>query len=470
MVLSASQPIVKCEGMDSSISRKILFLQGPPSTFWGELARGFEKNGHRTVKINVCFGDSYFWRRRGAYHFFGRFRAWPRYLENVIRHEGVTDIIYYADRQPYHIEAQKIARKYGIRCYAVEFGYLRPEWLTLERGGMGAYSHFPSDPDLIRSLAKDLPEPEVPTERYAHRFFSEAYGEVCFHLSSEFFRFLYPFYRSDRYYHAFVDYLSWVAQLFREPFQRRRADCEIKTLLESGSPFFVVALQLQSDYQIRANSPYRHIREMLDEVIGSFARKAAAGDHLLIKQHPLDNGYENWDRIVSCLAERYGVADRVRLVCGGNLHALVRSAKGTIVINSTVGLHALKAGCPTKVLGVAVFDVPGLSDQQPLDDFWQAPQAVDMELLDDLVRLLAKSIQLRGSFYNKRGRKVAVAEIVRRIELGLVNEPGAYVEILPRRQRARLLGLPLAASPLGSDDVADGDIDGNLFDLARFSR
>lgn len=456
--------------------RVILFLQGPPSTFWRELASTFERRGHRTVKINVCFGDAYFWRRRGAYSYRGLFRHWPAYLERIISQEGVTDIVYYADRQPYHVEAQAIAGRLGLKCYAVEFGYLRPHWLTLERGGMGTYSHFPSDPDHIRRAAKGLPEVASGSPDYPHGFVEEAYGEVAFHLFSEFLRPLYPFYRSDRYYHAFHDYLSWLVELTRGRRHSRQAKATLDRLAAASTPYFLVALQLQSDYQIRANSPYIHIRDMLDEVISSFAGHARPTDHLVIKQHPLDNGWENWEKVVRRLARRYGVCDRVHLIVGGRLPELISAARGVVVINSTVGLHALQAGCPTKILGIAVFDIAGLTDQQPLDRFWQDPAPVDMALLADFRRLLAKTVQLRGSFYNRAGRAVAANEIVSRIERGEVNEPGGYVEVPPRLISARRLGVRLCKKTakkdraLASDNLVDSSPEPDAPDALQKSR
>lgn len=437
----------------------VLFLQGPPSAFWRELASTFERRGHRTVKINVCFGDAYFWRRRGAYAYRGLFRHWPAYLERIITQESVTDIVYYADRQPYHVEAQIIAARLGIKCYAVEFGYLRPHWLTLERDGMGTYSHFPSDPDQIRRAAKGLPDVVTGSADYPHSFVEEAYGEVAFHLFSEFLRPLYPFYRADRYYHAFHDYLSWLVELTRGGRHKRQAKATLDRLAAASTSYFLLALQLQSDYQIRANSPYVRIRDMLDEVISSFAGHARPTDHLVVKQHPLDNGWENWEKVVRRLARRYGISDRVHLLVGGALPDLISAARGVVVVNSTVGLHALQVGCPTKILGIAVFDIVGLTDQQPLDRFWQDPASVDMGLLADFRRLLAKTVQLRGSFYNQTGRAAAVEEIVSRIEKDEVNEPGGYMEVPPRIEIARRLGIRICEKVTRKNDLDLGNKD-----------
>ncbi len=64
-----------------------------------------------------------------------------------------------------------------------------------------------------------------------------------------------------------------------------------------------------------------------------------------------------------------------------------------MTVNSTVGLHAYQQAVPVKVLGSAVFDVEGLSDQRPLDAFWAAPAQPDPALLSAFLRLMAATIQ-----------------------------------------------------------------------------
>ncbi|WP_181705298.1 capsule biosynthesis protein [Chthonobacter rhizosphaerae] len=422
--------------------RTVLFLQGPPTPFWADLADGFEAAGHRTLRVNLCMGDRVLWRRKGALDYRGRLSGWSAWLEALVAREGVTDILYFADRHPYHVAAKALAERLGIRAYAMEFGYLRPDWLTLERGGMGVYSHFPDDPDLIRAAAAKVPAASV-AQIYSHTFNQEAWYEVTYNLSTVFCGFLYPFYDADKYYHPIVDYLTWVRRLATSKAALAHADAVVRGLEKERTPFFLVALQLQMDYQIRANSPYRHLSMMLDEVIGSFKANADPQDRLVIKTHPLDNGYENWPKVVRRIAEAHGVADRVILIEGGNLGVLLSHAKGVLVVNSTVGLQSLRLGRPTKVLGIAVFDVRGLTHQGPLDGFWREPGAVDLGLCDALVRLMAAAIQVKGSFYHPDGRKAAVREVVRRVAEDRVNQPDAFVPALPRMRRARAIGVPI---------------------------
>ncbi len=424
--------------------RSILFLQGPPSVFWSELADAFEAEGHRTHRIHVCPADRLFWRRKGAVNYRGRFEDWGTYLADFMRAEGVTDIVYYADQQAYHRVAAEVARGMNINAVAIEFGYLRPDWLTVERNGMGVYSHFPNDPARIRAIAADAPTPDLAV-RFPYSFVAEAVAEVTYNLANVFLKPFYPHFNADKYYHPFVDYLSWVPRTVRQRKAQRDAVGVIADCKAGKWPFFMLAMQLQSDYQIRRNSHYGHLSGMLDEVIGSFARNAPSDARLVAKLHPLDNGRENWPRVLRETAARYGLEDRLLTIDGGDVADILPHARGCILVNSTVGLYAIRARCPTKVLGIAVFDIPGLTHQGTLDQFWVAPEPVDAALAEDFVKALAATIQVKGSFYDPAGRKVAQTEIVRRIAQGLVNEPGAFVSPPPRIEKARMAGVPLDA-------------------------
>lgn len=420
--------------------RTVLLLQGPPSAFWGELGDGFAASGATVLKVNFCLGDRAYWGRRGAISFRHHRRHWRAFLSELITSRGITDILYYGDRMPYHAMAAEVSKQHGVRSYAVEFGYLRPGWITLERGGMGAYSHFPNDPDIIRAASDQLVA--VSNERrHTHAFSVEAFNEVVFNLLNSFDWLLYPAYDPDRFYKPLVEYLSSFLRTARRWRQRPTAT---EVAVEAGAaywPYALYALQLQSDWQIRANSPYRDQREVLDLVIASLSREAPPEMRLIVKLHPMDAGMINWGAETAGIARKHGVADRVYFIDGGDLDSLMAGANAVFVVNSTVGLHALRAGRPVKAFGVAVYDVVGLTDQSSLDQFWHSPSLPDPALVEGLVRMLAATIQVRGSFYEAEGRKRAVAEIVRRVLGGTVNEPGGFVDPPPRLADARARGV-----------------------------
>lgn len=174
-------------------------------------------------------------------------------------------------------------------------------------------------------------------------------------------------------------------------------------------------MQLAQDYQIRASSPYDDYADMIAEILDSMASAAPPERRLIVKMHPLDSDYLGWKRRVPEMARARGLGDRVEIIRGGDLGTLIRHSKGAVMANSTVGLHCLREGVPVKALGSAIYDIPGLTHQGPLDTFWSAPEPVDRSLEADFVRALAREIQVKGSFFHKDGRKRAVRETVERL-------------------------------------------------------
>ncbi|MCZ8260684.1 MAG: capsular biosynthesis protein [Beijerinckiaceae bacterium] len=431
----------------TSPPRVILMLHGPTAPFWRELGRGFEAAGHRVVKVHFALGEFLYWGRPGGIHYRGSLRNWPDFLRGLIRREGITDILYYADRFAYHVAARQVAEEAGLQAYALENGYLRPDWITLERGGMGAYSHMPVDPARYIALAAGCPPPDLAV-RYPVGFWTEILHEVTYSWFNFFWRVLYPGWQSGKYYNSILEVLVGIPHLLRQKGLARAAEATIEARLASGRPYFVLPLQLQGDYQIRDNSPFTHIAEMIETVFASFARQAPAGADLVVKQHPHDNNAEDFATVVQQAARRHGLADRVFFIDGGDLGRLLASARGCVMINSTVGLFSLRKTCPTKILGAAIYDMPGLTHQGPLDGFWQNPEPVDAALVEAFVRVLAATIQVKGSFYHPEGRRQAVETVMRRILEGRVNEPGAFVDPPPRLEAARRIGVPVDRDPL----------------------
>lgn len=422
----------------SSCDSSVLFLQGPPSNLWRELAAAFEARGARTLKVHISPSDALFWRRPGAVSHRGSLAGWPARLEALIAREGITDILCYADRLPFHATAAEVATRLGVRFHVVENGYFRPDWITLERGGMGVRSHFPNDPELVRERARGLPEPDFAIH-YRHRFHVLAAHEVVQSLVDFFARPLYPGYRSERYYNTIQEYLAWLPRTLVVP--RLRKITKAIERWDADTRYWLFAMQLQADFQIRANSHWGHLSNLMATVIGSFAANAAPDERLVIKLHPHDNMMERWDRVAAKIAERHGVADRVFTIIGGDLGSLIGRARGVLLVNSTVGIHVLRAGKPLAVLGAAVYDMPGLAHSGPLDTFWRTPETPDPELVDAFMRLLGATVQIKGDFYDPAGRAAAVAEIVDRVLEDRVNQPGAFVDP-PPRLAAFLAGRP----------------------------
>jgi capsular polysaccharide export protein len=403
----------RATGLEMAGKRSFLFLQGPISSFFDRLGRALIARGHRVHRINLHFGDQLFWRLP-ATHFRGRYADWRGFIGGVLEEHQITDLVVHGDRRPYHIVAAEEARARGIAVIVTDLGYVRPDWITLEYDGMTTYSRFPRDPAAIRALAAKFPEPELGA-RFHTPFWLIAALDVAYNLGLVFGRPLYPHYRYHSICHPFEEYAGWLWSRAKRRFTARTTAAEKNRLQAEPGSYFLVPLQIPTDFQIRAHSPYRDEREAVREIIASFAA-SGSGRQLVFVVHPLDNGLIGWSRLIARLARRFGVAEQVRALPGGTPAELLRNAAGVVTINSTVGVTALQHGVPVKALGSAVFDIAGLTCQSPLDGFWGDPQPPDPRLMADFLRALIGTTQLKGGYYERLSQASAVAGIVERLE------------------------------------------------------
>lgn len=325
------------------------------------------------------------------------------------------------EQRAYHRAAIAAADRRGIAVTVTDFGYFRPDWITLERDGMGGDSRFPRDPAAIRALAAGLPPADL-TERLCDPFWRMAVWDVAYHLAA---MLPWPFrqYRSHQLHHPLATYAGMARRLLLRRGERAEGARIVEGL--EGQPFWVFAMQMETDFSIRAYSDYPDMDTPVAETVRSFARHAPADAHLVIKVHPLDPCLKRWSRRLPAIAEAAGVGRRVHVAHHGPLDRMLGGSRGMVTVNSTVGLRAIVLGCPTKALGRAVWDVEGLAHQGPLDQFWTEAAPPDPVLRADFLAALQATTQLRGVFYAPEGRAVAVAETVRRLHEGRMGVPGA---------------------------------------------
>lgn len=174
--------------------------------------------------------------------------------------------------------------------------------------------------------------------------------------------------------------------------------------------YYIVALQVHNDSQVRVHSDYGDVSEFIRETMTSFAAHAKTDQYLVVKHHPMDRGYRNYGPLIQSIGAQLGVADRVLYVCDVHLPSLIRGSLGLIAINSTTGLQALFHGKPVKVMGRAIYDLPRLTSQCALDQFWCQPESVDREYYLRFRELLLTQSQLNGSFYGDSPWMSALAQ------------------------------------------------------------
>ncbi|MBR0554125.1 capsular biosynthesis protein [Ciceribacter sp. L1K23] len=393
----------------------LLLLQGPASPFLKQVAHCVEQRGGVVHKINFCLGDALFWWPRSGDWFRGADGQWADFLKNYIAVHGVTDILMLGDGRPKHAEALDVARQIGIRAYVFEHGYLRPDWLTLEPFGMSSQSLFPAEIEALRALAS-MPVPQQ-SHSFRSSFLTYALYDLAFHIPNVLFGWIaHPNYRTHGPVHPLVEYAGWVGKAFT---RRRRsgqaAKLEAHYLGASHPSFFLFPLQLPGDYQIRKHAPIGDHYRLVSATMHSFAKNSAPTERLLFKVHPIDNGLSGWRRKILSWAANLGIGDRVDVIDGGNLEKLIAASVGIVTINSTVGLTAVLARKPVISLGASIYDLPGLTWQRSLREFWQEAMPPDSEAVEIFEKALMATIQVRGGFIGKEAIATGASNLVDRL-------------------------------------------------------
>ena len=393
--------------------RTFLFLQGLASDFFSRLGAQLAARGHGVLRVNLNAGDRVFWRNPGALNYSGTPQDWPGYVADLMQERRVTDLVLFGDCRPMHRAAIDAAAGQHVAVHVIEEGYLRPDWVTVELGGVNGHSSLSRDPDWYRDTAAGLPEiAEIPA--IASSFRRRAREDLIYNISAMALSFLYPHYQTHRPWHPIVEYAGWARRLLRQSGGRKRSARAVQKLVE-GSEYFLFPLQLDCDSQIRLHSSFSGMHGAIETVLTSFA---AAPPHtmLAIKEHPLDNGLVNWREYTLALAQQLGVLDRIVYLEDGDIASLTRGARGVVTVNSTSGTLALASGIPVITLGTAIYDIRGLTFQADLAQFWHTPTPPDAGLYDAFRRVLVHRCLVRGGFFSEQGLGMLIEGAIARLE------------------------------------------------------
>ncbi|THD82201.1 capsular biosynthesis protein [Aliigemmobacter aestuarii] len=398
----------------SGEDRRFLFLQGPHGPFFHRLGRMVEASGAQVWRVGFNRGDRAFWpTSRSFIPYRGTPEAWPDTFRDLIRDYRITDVVLYGDTRPIHAHAVTIAREAGLTVHVFEEGYLRPHWVTYERGGSNGHSRLMSlsVSQMQAALAQsDIDLPDAPArwgDMRQHMFYGALYH--WFVLTG------FWDYRNFRPHRAltvrqeFLLYCRRLALLPLHIVERMIATFRIR---HGGFPYHLCLLQLEHDASFRMHSPFSSMTEFLALVIEGFARGAAPHHHLVFKAHPLEDGRAPLAREIRRLARQHGVSARVHFVRGGKLAQLLNHARSAVTVNSTAGQQVLWRGLPLKCFGAAVYAKPEFVSTQPLHDFFAQPTRPDSRAYRDYRHYLLETSQVPGGFYSSKGRRALLRQVV----------------------------------------------------------
>lgn len=412
-------------GLQAFRGKRVLLLQGPLGPFFRRLARDLRVAGAEVVKIDFNGGDWLF-SPSGSLRFSGDVGEWPGFLERTLDQCAIDAVLLFGDCRPLHRIALEVAGRRGTEIGVFEEGYLRPDYVTLERHGVNGHSQIPRDPEYYHGRGYD----QVPyTRAVGNTFWFTACWALMYYITSTLLRPLFPRYEHHRPL-TMREGWPWLRSVWRKQyFKYRERGIESELSTEYAGRFFLVALQVHNDAQIHVHSEYASVEAFIGTVIESFSLNAPHDTQLVIKHHPMDRGYHDYSAVIDLLMEKYGAQGRVRYIHDQHLPTLLEHARGVVLINSTVGLSALDHGTPLKVCGASLYDMPGLTYQGDLDSFWTEAQdhQPDRELHQRFRTFLIKRTQLNGNFYRR---------------LNLPDSCAGLVWSRPSESTERVLGLP----------------------------
>lgn len=402
-VLNANSRIQQKGPKDSRFAeleryQTVLLLQGPSGGFFARLAKRLRSRGVHVERIHLNSADRLFYSWRDGASFNRPFAEWRDYLDAFLIEHGIEAIVLFGQNRAYHSVAREAALARQVDVWVFEEGYIRPGFVTLEKGGVNGDSPLMTcDPRRL----PDLPALETP-EPFFWPFVRMAILSFVYTATVWATWWRHPHYEHHRP-RGIREMLRWMYGLsVRKPWLLIAERKTRTKYLKADRDFFVVVMQVECDPTVQVYSRYRTNRAYLNHVIGSFASHAPPNTCLVVRPHPMERGHANYRPIVEAFSTQYGVQARVQILHEGHMPSLLKRSRGAVTINSTVGLQSLYHLVPTKTLGRCFYNKPGLTDQQALCNFWKRPQAPDPVLMTRFYRHLIATSQVNTSFYADR--------------------------------------------------------------------
>lgn len=392
--------------MSAPSHRCFLFLQGPHGPFFNGLGRQLRRAGARTCRLGFNSADRLFWRGPGYHGFRDAPEAVAATLEDMIAAQGVTDLVCYGADRPVHRGALDVGKRHGLTPHVFEEGYLRPYWVTYERGGVNAASPTAaySLDQMAAALTAGAPPLYEAPDRWgdmrAHMFWGAAYHARLLAGNRG-----YPGFKPHRAPHYWAEFQLHLNKLLATPGRSLVRGTSTLRVRHGGFPYHLVLLQLAHDANFLNHGPFPNQAQFLETVFKGFAEGAPGHHHLVLKAHPLEDGREPLRPLIRRLKEDFGLQGRVHFLSGGKLARLLDTARSAVTVNSTAAEQALWRALPLRAFGEAVYNRPEFVSTQPVAAFFEAPQMPDRDAYLIYRAFLLATSQVPGGFYGALSRR-----------------------------------------------------------------
>ena len=373
---------------------------GPLGTFFARFAKDLHSQGVPVTKVMFPLHEFGF-RKHQCLPYRGSMEAYPTFLHQLLLERDIRHVFMYGDFIDPHRQAIDVIkilnrrpdRDFDIDTWVFELGYIRPNFITLERDRVNARSSLNQPASFYESLPQVnsiKANYEKPGARWRKAWKFPTFVQ---HALTD-----YPIIQGQHKLQPKPSYLLYQLRgLFRK-YLYRFTERKVHSQMHDGHPYILVPLQVSSDSQVRLGSQYCGMEPFIIELIASFSRHHTPGNRLIFKHHPRDRGYNHYGNFIIETARMFGMKSNILYFHDGSLGPILKQAKAVITINSTVGLQAIYHDIPTKVMGKTYYNLPGLTDQQELADFWKDPMPPNRNLFNKFYDHLLNTTQLQGNF------------------------------------------------------------------------
>lgn len=399
----------------------LLFLQCPIGPIGKQLLVAARDGGFNPIKIDFNAGDRLFSKTKYSISYHGQQDEWDEWIGSFLGGVRPVGIVLMGDMRPIHQVAIRRARSLGIPVFCLEEGYIRPNFVTLEIGGVNANSplrrEFPvnyrKDPDYYKKLVHS----KVDIRPVNNEMIWAVISVIRYYTAKVLGYIRYRNYVHHRDRPVLLESFMWTRgyaiKLQRSGYNKSKS---LDLIEHCEGRYFVVALQVADDMQLRCHGRKWTNQTLITKAISEFADNAPPDCHLVVKGHPLDRGrYNYWD-LARKIARLNNCEDRVHYVDDGSISPLLRHSCGLVTINSTSGLSALFHGKPILALGDALYSIEGLVNPSLNEDclarFFANPIVPDIQMAEAFLEAIRRTALVNGSFYHPQSINFTARNIV----------------------------------------------------------
>ena len=341
--------------------------------------------------------------------------GWEETVGGIMTSRGVTDLVVYGDTRPVHATAIAQARRRGITVHVFEEGYLRPYWVTYERGGANGNSPvMATSVDQMRRALGGRRHGPAGRPRTLGRAARARLSTGRFTTASSSWRTgttqrSGPIARSrcGRSSGSISSASRSWAGTGSTGWRRHGASCA------AAIPIIWRCCNWSMTQAFATMAPSRHKR--ISSTPSSTASHRARRRIITSSSRRIlwRTGARRYARPSAGRPTNTASPPRVHFVRGGKLAPLLDAARSAVTVNSTAAQQALWRGLPLKCFGAAVYDKPEFVSDQPLAAFFRDPGRPDSAAYRKFRHYLLQTSQLPGSFL-RRARSAAGAARRRR--------------------------------------------------------